>query len=167
MGGPRELVWPRLGRTFIHEFQINTRDATYLPFPLINIEPLNIKTLGTFRAGRDGYAIAGTIVVNEKRLKPRRALLAQLLAALLRAWQRSGARTTFSIARTASFRALGLRVGKAGITIEAEGHFWKLLEEQKVEVSAGKVPMAKLDGRSTLELWSCLCQKARSARGQW
>ena len=164
--GRDELVWLRdWCRTFIREFQIKTGDSAYLSIPLIKIEPLNIKTLVTFRAGRDGYAIAGTIVVNQKRLEhgvPRAALLAQLLVALMRAWQRERCDDDlFDSESLARFRQLGLRVAKAGITIEGEGHFWKLLKEKKVEVSAGKVPMAKLDGSSTLELWSCLCQRAR------
>jgi len=164
--GRDELVWLRdWCRTFIREFQIKTRDSTYLLLPLIKIEPLNIKTLVTFRAGRDGYAIAGTIVVNLKRLErgvPRAALLAQLLVALMRAWQRERCDDDlFDSESLARFRQLGLRVAKAGITIEGEGHFWKLLEEHKVEDAAGEVPMAKLAGRSTLELWSCLCQRAR------
>jgi hypothetical protein len=85
-----------------------------------------------------------------------------LLVALMRAWQRERCDDDlFDSESLARFRQLGLRVAKAGITIEGEGHFWKLLDEEDVEVSAGKVPMAKLDGSSTLELWSCRCQKVR------
>lgn len=164
--GRDELLWLReWADRFIREFQIKTRDAAFLPLPLIKIEPLNIKTLVTFRAGRDGYAIAGTIVVNQKRLEhgvPHATLIAQLLVALMRAWQLERCNDDlFDTESRARFRQLGLTVSKAGITIEGGGHFWKLLDEAKVKVAPGRVPMAKLDGRSTLELWSCRCQKAR------
>ena len=69
---------------------------------------------------------------------------------------------TFSITRASpDSGSWGSGLPRPASRSRAGGHFWKLLKEEEFEVSAGEVPMAKLAGRSTLELWSCLCQRAR------
>ena len=54
---------------FIKEFALLVKDGQFLPMPLVKIEPLNVRVISAYRAEPDGYALAGAIVFNEKRLE--------------------------------------------------------------------------------------------------
>ena len=71
-GGPTATSWSGCGtgdRSFIKEFALLVKDGQFLPMPLVKIEPLNVRVISTYRAEPDGYALAGAIVFNEKRLR--------------------------------------------------------------------------------------------------
>jgi len=162
-----DLVWLRnWGQTFIKEFGIKVRDASYLPLPLIKIESMNVKTIGTYRAGPDGYALGGTIVLNEERLRdlPEYMKLALLLKLLFCAWEHQRCHDDIFVNDCRErMKEAGLSITEEGIAIERDSRFQKLLEHWHIEIPETPVlfPKPKRQGKSTNQLWSCTCQRVR------
>ena len=160
------------GLKLIKELAIKVKDAEYLSLPLIKIEPMNIRTLGTYRIEPDGYAIKGAIVFNEKRLPDLddHMKLGLLMQLLLDAWKHQRCRDDlFGEQCRKGFRKLGLAVTDDGITIEQRGRFHEWLEKNGIEPPAGEIPWPKpkQEGRSTNKLWSCKCRRVRVGTGDF
>ena len=159
------------GQALIRLFGIKIKDAELLPLPLIKVERLNIRTISTYRAEPDGYAISGTIVVNEKCLylkdMPAEKRLASLLKALFRAWRDRRCRDDlFNEECCKRWKGMGLSVTKSGMEIEDWGRVLEILRNGGVKIPADeedKTPSAKPKraGRSTNKLFSCRCQRGR------
>jgi hypothetical protein len=154
------------GGIFIKAFDLRVKDAKYMAMPLIRIEPMNVKTIGTYRAGADGYAIVGSIAFNQERLLnlPVFLKLVLLLKCLLCAWQhQKGGDGTFDRTCRESMKAMGLVVtAKGAITIDGDGPFRRVLEALGIEVPVASVfPRPDRNGKTTNRLWSCTCQKCR------
>ena len=158
-----ELEWLRdWGQTFIKEFSIKIKDGQFLPMPLVKIEPLDVRVTCTYRAEPDGYALAGAIVFNEKRLDaPDATKLALLLTMLLRAWQHQRCPDDLFVSQChEGFMRVGLKVTKTGITIESGGRFEQLLRKHQIEIPANEIPWPKAQQAGD-KLYSCRCQKVR------
>lgn len=154
------------GLRLIKEFAIKVMDAEYLSPPLIKIEPMNIRTFGTYRIDPDGYAIKGAMVLNQKRLRGLADYMkwGLLMKLLLDAWEQQRCRDdVFGEQCREGFRKLGLTVTEAGITMKQGGRFREFLERNGMKPPAGVIPWPepKQEGRSTNKLWSCLCQRVR------
>jgi hypothetical protein len=154
------------GLKLIKEFAIKVKDGEYLSPPLIKIEPMNIRTFGTYRIEADGYAIKGAIVLNSKRLPglDDHMKLGLLMKLLLDAWEQQRCRDDlFAEQCRKGFQKFGLTVTEDGITIEKGGRFREWLGRNGIEPPAGEIPWPepKQEGRSTNKLWSCLCQRVR------
>lgn len=152
---------------FIKAFDLRVKDATYMMMPLIRIEPINVKTIGTYRAEADGFAIIGVIVFNEERLHdlPVFLKLALLLKLLLcaRRHQQKGGDGGFDRECRERMKAMGLTITEKGaITIDEGGPFRRILEAGGIEVPvASAFPRPARKGKTTNCLWSCTCQKCR------
>jgi hypothetical protein len=159
-----ELEWLRdWGQTFIKEFALLVKDGQFLPMPLVKIEPLNVRVISTYRAEPDGYAIAGAIVFNEKRLEaPDATKLAQLLTMLLRAWRQRRCPDDLFVSRChEGFMRVGLTVTKTGISIEPGGRFEQLLRKHQIEIPANEIPLPTKAEQAGDKLYSCQCRKVR------
>lgn len=150
----------------IKELPIRLKDATYAAVPLIRIESMNVRTIGTYRAAADGYAIGGTIVLNEERLSDlpdymKLALLVKLLFCA-RQHQKGGNGTLDSEGRD-EMKAAGLEITEEGaITVTVGRRFHELLDAHGIDVSfESTFPKPSRKGKTTNQLWSCACQKAR------
>ncbi|MGZ6033177.1 MAG: hypothetical protein ACXWNS_15710, partial [Isosphaeraceae bacterium] len=139
-----ELEWLRdWGQMFIKEFAIKIKDGQFLPMPLVKIEPLDVRITCTYRAQPDGYALAGAIVINEKRLDvPDATKLALLLTMLFYAWQHQCCPDDLFVSQCREgFMRVGLTVTKTGITIEPGGRFEQLLRKHQIEIPANEIPL--------------------------
>lgn len=151
---------------FIKEFNLRVKDAVYMSVPLIRIERMNVRTMGAYRAEADGYAITGTIALNEERLRslPDFMKLAVLTKMILCAWRhQSGGKGDFDRQCRERMKAMGLVINEKGaITIEKGGPFHRLLQKRGIDVPVASVlPKPARKGKTTLQLWSCTCQKCR------
>jgi hypothetical protein len=149
---------------FIREFDLRVKYTQYMGPPLIRIEPMNIRTIGAYRTEADGYALAGTLGFNQKRLDdlPAFITLAELVRLLLRAWQhQNGGDGTFDKQCREHMKAMGLVInGKGTITIDEHGRFRRVLTSRGVEVPLSSlIPPPRTKAKSTLKPWSCRCQK--------
>jgi hypothetical protein len=154
------------GHILIKAFNLRVKDATYQGMPLIRIERMNVRTLGMYRAEADGYAIVGTIVLNEERLRdlPVFMKLTLLPKLLLCAWQHQrGGDGTFDPECRERMKDMGLLITKKGsIRIDEDGAFRRLLESYGIEVPVASLfPPPARKGKTTLQLWSCMCQSCR------
>jgi hypothetical protein len=153
----------------IHELDLRVKDdnaGEMLGVPLIKIEPMNVRTLGTYRSDVDGYAIGGTIVLNQERLWELEPFMeaALMLTLLVRARQHQrGGDGRLDREGRDLMKSHGLVVTEKGkITIAEDGAFRRFLEEQGIEVPVASVlPRPARQGRTTLQLWSCTCQSCR------
>src|SRR5262249_13275868 len=130
------------------------------------IEPMNVKTIGTYRANADGYAIIGAIAFNQERLAdlPDFMKLAMLLKLLLCAWRHQmGGDGTFDRKCRERMKAMGLVITEKGaIRIGDNGLFRRLLMAWGIDVPVASVfPQPARKGKATNQLWSCTCQKCR------
>ena len=131
--------------------------------PLVKIEPLDVRVTCTYRAEPDGYALAGAIVINEKRLDvPDATKLALLLTMLFYAWQHQHCPDDLFVSQChEGFMRVGLKVTKTGITIESGGHFEQLLRKHQIEIPANEIPLPTKAEQVGDTLYSCQCQKVR------
>ena len=167
-----KLLWLReWGQIFIKEFGLKVKDGEYLHMPLVKVEPLNIKTVCRYQKAPDGYALAGTILANEKRLKgePDFTALDHLLKALIHAWLHEHRPDEVFVQESLEgFKRLGIAVTKKLITIEKGSRFAQLLRKHEIDIPEGQSPKPKVpQGKSTNMLWSCLCQKVRVGTGSF
>ncbi len=156
-----ELEWLRdWGQMFIKEFSLKIKDGQYLPMPLIKIEPVDVRITCTYRAQPDGYALAGAIVVNEKRLDvPDATKLALLLTMLLRAWQHQCCPDDLFVSQCREgFLRAGLTLTQASIRIEPGGRFDQLLRKNNIEIPQAPIPWSKAE-QTRDKLYSCRCQQ--------
>jgi hypothetical protein len=156
----------RAASEFIRSLELRIKDGRYMGVPLIRIEKMNVRTVGAYRAEADGYAIPGTIGLNQERLHsmPCFMKLIILLKFLLCARQhQAGGDGSFDRDCRATLSALGLAISDLGaITVDEDGAFRKLLMSWGIDVPvASTLPQADRKPKSTLTLWSCTCQKAR------
>ncbi len=90
--------------------------------------------------------------------------LALLLKFLLRPWEHQHCRDdNFVCDCRKMMKAKGLAITEKGqITIAGDGEFRRLLESEGITVPArSEFKRPERRGRTTLRLWSCLCQKCR------
>ena len=154
------------GPLFIKAFNLIVKDAAYMAMPLIRIERMNVRTMGAYRPEADGYAIIGSIALNEERLRnlPVFQKLVILVKPLLCAWRhQNGGDGSFDREARERMRAMGLIITENGsITIDEHGPFCQLLEMCGIEAPAASVfPPPKRAGKTTLRVWSCTCQRCR------
>jgi hypothetical protein len=151
-----------------HELDLWAKDkgSVTLALPLVKIEKMNIRTLADYRPQADGYAIAGTIVINEERLRLLDPVMkwVLMLVMLIRVRQHlRGGDGRLDREGRALLKSKGVVVPERGkITITKDGAFRRLLESEGIEApvtSEFKRPERK--GKTTLQLWSCTCQKCR------
>jgi hypothetical protein len=150
----------------IHTLDLRVKDAEKLGVPLIKIERMSIRTLGDYRPQADGYAIIGTIVINEERLRTLKPFMemALMLTLLVRARQHQlGGDGRLDREGRELMKSKGLVVTEKGkITITPDGAFRRFLESETIEVPvASEFPQPVRVGKTTNQLWSCLCQKTR------
>lgn len=162
----RVVVLRQWARILIKAFDLRVKDAVFAGVPLIKIEPMNVRSLGAYRAAADGYAIEGTIVFNEERLGdlPIYVQVALLLKFLLcAARHQAGGNGSFDKECRERMKAMGLAISEDGvITIAEGGSFRRLLEAAGIEFpAASEVPPPVRKGRTTLQVWSCTCQRCR------
>lgn len=129
---------------FIKFYELQTRGGCSMAVPVMKIVPRSMRTIVSYRAKRDGLGIAGTIEVNENLLGgktvPEETLLAHLLKALIRAWERERSPDeVFVRERVKRLREKGVIVTGSGkeIRIEGGGSFEKLLSERGIKKRAG------------------------------
>jgi hypothetical protein len=132
------------------------RGSEKLGVPLIRIEKLNIRTLADYRPQADGYAIAGTIVINEERLRALDPVqkLVLILVMLVRVRQHlRGGDGRLDREGRALLKAKGVVVTEKGkITIAKDGAFRQLLEAEGFDLqlmdsvsTAGEIPAVGKD----------------------
>ena len=153
-------------RTLINELDIRVKDSEKLGVPLILIERMNVRTLGTYRPEADGYAIGGTIAINEERLAelPEFMEIVLLFVLLVRARQHQlGGNGCLDREGRELMKSKGLVVTEKGkITIADDMPFRQVLERNGVTIpAASEFTRPERRGKSTIRLWSCTCQKAR------
>lgn len=154
------------GHLFIKAFNLIVKEAAYMAMPLIRIERMNVRTMGAYRPEADGYAIAGSISLNEERLRnlPVFQKLIILVKPLLCAWRhQNGGNGGFDREARERMKAMGLIITENGsITIDEHGPFRELLEMCGIEVPAvSEIPRPRRAGKTTLRVWSCTCQRCR------
>lgn len=166
------------GETLIRKLEIRVKDAELLHLPLIRMEPNNIKNVGSYRAKRDGYAIAGTIVLNPEALAslPAPVVLIVLLKFLLAAREHrmecdgsavpedeSKPRGIFDRKGCGTLEAFGVIIRRnRRIVVSDDGPFASLLKDHGIDCSREEFEAKPArEGRTTNGLWSCNCQKVR------
>jgi hypothetical protein len=160
------MVLRRWAWILIKAFGLRVKDAVYAGVPLIKVEPMPVRTLGGYRAAADGYAIEGTIVFNQERLKelPIYMQVALLLKFLLcAARHQAGGDGRFDRQCRQQMKAMGLTITEQGaITIAEGGPFRRLMHAAGIEVPvASAIPRPGRAGKTTLRVWSCTCQRCR------
>ena len=153
-------------KALIHALDLRVKDGEKLGVPLIKIEPMNVRTLGTYRPDVDGYAIGGTITLNQERLRELEPFMesALMLTLLIRARQHQrGGDGHLDREGREWLKSKGLVVTEKGkITIAEDGAFRRFLDSQGIEVPVVSGSRGRSGiGRTTLQLWSCTCQSCR------
>jgi hypothetical protein len=123
-----------LSEKMIDALDLRAKDAEKLGVPLIKIEKRNVRTLGTYRPQADGYAIVGTIILNEERLETLEPFMemALMLTLLIRARQHQlGGNGSLDREGRELMKAKGVIVTEKGkITIMQDGAFRRFLESE-------------------------------------
>jgi len=153
-------------RTLMKMCKIRVKDATYTGVPLIRIEPMNVRTIGVYRGKADGYAIGGTIAINEERFfeLPLHMMLALLLKLLFCARRHEeGGDGTFDQDCREKMKAAGLVITDDGaIIIDKDGTFQRFLKSGGIDAPLeSKFPQPSRKGKTTNHVWSCTCQRVR------
>jgi hypothetical protein len=152
---------------FTFEFKLD------VAVPVIQVEAIPFRTLGTYRRGRNGFALRDEITINARHVnRPLSRLLATLLHELLHQWQEVHGRPSKRNHHNNEFRkkarSLGLVVNSRGETHITPGPFTDLLKRYDLDVVASEAtrvnpsPIALAPG-SKLKKWSCGCTNVRCA----
>ncbi len=160
------LEWLRKGALVLSQtLDIRVKDGVGLGVPLIRVERMNIKSVGTYHDGADGYAIVGTIAFNEARLPEMQAaaVMAHLLKFMLCAWRhQAGAKGEFDRVCRDKMIEFGIDIdAKGNIAIDVDGQFAGVLGRIGVDVPTELAPPPPREGKATSKVWSCNCQRAR------
>jgi hypothetical protein len=169
----RDWPWAGLAST-LHEWteRFNIEFKLDVAIPAIQVEALPFRTLGTYRSGRNGFALKDEITINARRVqRPLSRILATLLHELLHEWQEKhgcpGKRNYHNEEFQAKARGLGLIVDRRGHTHVVPGAFTELLRRHGVDFAPtlpapSQLPTASGPG-SKLKKWSCGCTNVRAA----
>ena len=170
----RDWPWAELVST-LHAWmeRFNVEFKLDIEIPAIQVEALPFRTLGTYRSGRNGFALKDEITINARRVqRPLGRILATLLHELLHEWQdkhgRPGKRNYHNIEFRAKARSLGLIVNRRGHTQVVAGHFTDILNKHGIGFEPTPTPSVELPVTvngpgSKLKKWSCGCTNVRAA----
>jgi hypothetical protein len=169
----RDWPWAELAST-LHTWteRFNVEFKLDVSIPAIQVEELPFRTLGTYRSGRNGFALKDEITINARRVqRPLSRILTTLLHELLHEWQakhgQPGKRNYHNEEFRAKARTLGLVVDRRGHTHVVPGPFAEILQRHGVDVAPtvpapNQLPAAAGPG-SKLKKWSCGCTNVRAA----
>lgn len=171
--GTGDWKWARLA-SMMHEWteRFNVEFKFDVSVPAIQLEAIPFRTLGTYRPGRNGFALRDEITINSRHAdQPLFDLLTTLLHELLHQWQDVHGRPSKHNYHNAEFRkkasSLGLVVNARGETYVTPGPFELLLQRYGVEVVASDassfIASSITAPGSKLKKWSCSCTNVRCA----
>lgn len=168
-----DWLWARLAST-LHEWteRFNLEFKLEIPVPAIQVEAIRYRTLGTYRSGRNGFALKDEITINARHAgQALSEVLTTLLHELLHAWQEVYGRPGRGNYHNKEFRAkagsLGLVVNERGETYVMPGRFTEILHRYGIDATTTPpAPLASptfVGPGSKLKKWSCGCTNVRAA----